>query len=71
MWELLVANHLDQPLWSTNQKYWAAVRSNLVHSFLEVHNCVAPFTSHDKLQEFGAEKLISWAKPVNFDFYIQ
>jgi hypothetical protein len=27
--------------------------------FLEVQNCVAPFTSHDKLHEFGAEKLIS------------
>jgi hypothetical protein len=27
--------------------------------FLEVHNCVAPFTSHGKLQEFGAEKPIS------------
>jgi hypothetical protein len=46
MWELLIANHLDQSLWSTNQKYWAAARSNLLHSFLEVHNCVAHFTSH-------------------------
>jgi len=27
-----------------------------------------PFTSHDKLHEFGAEKLISWAKPAQFDF---
>jgi hypothetical protein len=25
----------------------------------EVHNCVAPFTSHCKLHEFGAEKPIS------------
>jgi hypothetical protein len=24
----------------TNQKYWAAVTSNLLHSFLEVHNFV-------------------------------
>jgi hypothetical protein len=30
-----------------------------VHSFLEVHNYVAPFTSHSKLHEFGAEKPIS------------
>ncbi len=68
-WELLIANHLDQSLWSTNQKYWAAVRSNLVHSFLEVHNnCVAAFTSHGKVHEFGTEKLISWAKPAHFDF---
>jgi len=55
MWELLIANHLDQSLWSTNQKYWAAVRSNLLHSFSEVHNCVATFTSRGKLHEFGAE----------------
>jgi hypothetical protein len=34
-WELLLANHLDQSLWSTNQKYWPAVRSNLLHSFFE------------------------------------
>jgi hypothetical protein len=27
--------------------------------FLEVHNCVAPFTNPGKLQEFGAEKPIS------------
>jgi hypothetical protein len=27
--------------------------------FLEVHNCVVPFTSHSKLHEFGAEKPIS------------
>jgi hypothetical protein len=60
MWGLLIANHLDQPDdWATNQIYWATVRSNLLHSFLEVHNCVAPFTSHGKLQEFGAEKPIS------------
>jgi hypothetical protein len=52
-----------------NQKYWAPVRSNLLHSFLEVHNCVAPFTSHGKLHEFGAEKPISWAKAAHFDFF--
>ncbi len=69
MWELLIATHLDQSLWSTNQKYWATVRSNWLHSFLEVHNCVVPFTSHGKLNEFGAEKSISWAKPVHFDFF--
>jgi hypothetical protein len=68
MWGLLIANYLDQSLWSTNQKYWAAVRSNLLHFFLEVHNCVEPFTSHSKLHEFGAEKPISWAKPAHFHF---
>jgi hypothetical protein len=41
----------------------------LLHSFLEVHNCVAPFTSHSKLREFGAEKSISRAKPAHFDFF--
>jgi hypothetical protein len=34
-------------------------QSNLLCSFLEVHNCVLPFTSNGKLQEFGAEKPIS------------
>jgi hypothetical protein len=68
-WELLVANRLDQSLWSTNQKYWAAVKSKLSHFFLEVHNCVVPFTSHGKLHEFGAEKSISWTKSAHFDFF--
>jgi hypothetical protein len=35
------------------------VQSNLLRSFLEVHICVAPFTSHGKLHEFGGEKPIS------------
>jgi len=35
-WELLIANHLDQSLWSTDQKYWTAVRSNLLHSSVKV-----------------------------------
>jgi hypothetical protein len=35
---LLIANHLDQSLWSTNQKYWTVVRSYLLHS---VQRCSA------------------------------
>jgi hypothetical protein len=65
-WELLIADHLDQSFWSTNQKY---VKSNLLHSFLEVQNYVVSFTSLGKLHEFGAEKSISWAKPAHFDFF--
>jgi hypothetical protein len=69
MWDLLIADHLDQSLWSTNEKYWTAVRSNLLHSYWDVHNCVMHFTSHGKLHEFGAEKRISWAKSAHFDFF--
>jgi hypothetical protein len=61
-WELLIANHLDQSLWSTNQKFWAAIRSNWLLS-------VAPFTSHGKRHKFGPEKWISWAKLAHFDFF--
>jgi hypothetical protein len=49
-WGLLIANHMDESLWWTNEKYWAAVKSTLLHSILD--NCVAPFTSHGKLHEF-------------------
>jgi len=66
MWRLLIANHPDRSLWSTNQKYWAAVRSNLLHSFLEVHNCVA--LRFHRPWQVGAEKPISWAKPAHLDF---
>jgi len=77
MWELLIANHLDQSLWSTNQKYWAAVRSNSLHSFLEVHNCVAPFTTDSKVQWMWIrcrknqfqKKSISWCKLAHFDLF--
>jgi hypothetical protein len=31
----------------------------IYYSHFEVHNYVAPFTSHSKLHEFGAEKPIS------------
>jgi hypothetical protein len=42
---LLIANHLDQLLlWWANEKHWAAVRSYLLHSFLQVHRVAAPFT---------------------------
>ncbi len=37
--------------------------------FLEAANCVASFTSHGKVDELSAEKLISWAKPAHFDFF--
>ncbi len=32
-------------LWWTNQKHWTIVRSYLLHSFLQVHSVVAPFTN--------------------------
>ncbi len=35
------------------------VMSNLLHSFLEMHNSVARCTSHGKVDEFGVEKPIS------------
>jgi hypothetical protein len=34
--------------------------------FWEVDNCVAPFTSHGKVHEFGAEKPISSDKTGKF-----
>jgi hypothetical protein len=68
-WELLIANHLDHSLWSTNQKHWAAVRSNLLHFFLKVHNCVAPSTSRSKLHEFAAGKPIFLAKLTHFEIF--
>jgi len=59
-WELLIANHLDQSLWSTNQKYWAAVRSTTVLRFLPA---TASFTN------LVQKKPISWDKPAHYDFF--
>ncbi len=47
---ITVANHLHQSIWWANQKHWAAVRSYLLHSFLQVHNVAAPFTFHQPPQ---------------------
>ncbi len=54
---LLIANHLNQSLWWANQKHWVAVRSYLLHSFLQVHSAVAPFTSWQPPQ-------LCWAKTI-------
>jgi len=62
--------------WELNSKTLAPIimidqskilRSDLLHSFLEVLNCVARFTAHGKLHKFGAKKPI--AKPPHSDYF--
>ncbi len=65
---LLIANHLDQWVWWANQKHWATVRSYLLHSFLEVNNVAAQFTSQRKLSNYLERKPLSEAKPACSDF---
>jgi hypothetical protein len=43
---LLIANHMDESLWWANQKQGPALKSYLLHSFLQVHSATAPRTSH-------------------------
>ncbi len=50
--ELLIANHLDESLWWANQKYWAAVKSYLLHSFLQVHRVDVRFTSYGQMMQW-------------------
>ncbi len=64
---LLIANHLDQSLWWANQKYWAVVRSYLLHSFLQMHSVAVPF-SHFKLCNYTEPIPLCWAEPVYCDF---
>jgi hypothetical protein len=45
---LLIANHLNQSSRWANQKHWPAVRSYLLHSFLQVHGVAVTFTSQQK-----------------------
>ncbi len=56
----ILTNHYDRPIRNTKPQ-------SIYYCFLEVHNCVAHFTSQGKLREFGAEKPISSAKPAHFD----
>jgi len=53
-WELLTNSKPPGPIRNTELQYCL-----IYYSFLDVHNCVATFTSHGKLHEFGAEKPIS------------
>jgi len=50
-------DHLDESLWWANQKHWAAVKSYLLHSFLEVHSAHAPFTGHGNVGNFAEPNL--------------
>jgi hypothetical protein len=54
--KLLIANHKDQSIWWANEKHWAAVRSNLLHSFLQVHSTAGPRTSHGNLRNYPEAK---------------
>jgi hypothetical protein len=65
---LLKPNHLDESLWWANQKHWAAVRSYLLHSFLQVHSVAAPFISHGNTHNYVEHKPFSWAKLAYFGF---
>ncbi len=47
----------NQTTWTDHfQKHWAAVRSYLLHSFLQVHNNAANFTSHRQLFKYMEPK---------------
>jgi hypothetical protein len=57
----ICSQKMTMPLRLTDQKYTEPQSGPiLLHSFLEVHNCVASFiTTASKLHKFGAEKPIS------------
>jgi len=65
---LLITNHLDQSLWWANQKHWEAVRSYLVHSFLQVHSAAETFTSHCNLYHCTEPNLFSESNRHMLDF---
>ncbi len=59
-----VRSHLDQSLWRANRKYWAAVRSYLLHSCLEVHTVLLLLRA--TACNYAEPKPFSWAKPAYF-----
>jgi hypothetical protein len=52
-------NHLDESVWWANQKHWATVRSYWLHSFMQVNNVAAHFTSRRKLSNQRERKPFS------------
>jgi hypothetical protein len=71
----LIVNHMDESLWWANQKHWAAVRSYLLHSFVQVHTVLLSLLlSHEEryTQMCGPETIflsqtgICWISSSNF-----
>jgi hypothetical protein len=68
-WGLLIGNHLDKSSWWTNQKHWAAVKSYLLCSFVQVQSVVAvPFTCLYKVSNYAEPKPFSWTKQPDLNF---
>ncbi len=62
-WELLIANHLNQSLWSANRKQGSPVKSYLLHSSLGgAQLCSACYQPLSKVSKSAG------AKPAYFDF---
>jgi hypothetical protein len=53
-------------LWWANQKHWAAVRSYLSHSFLQLNSAAEPFTSHGAI--YAEPQPFSSVKPAYVQF---
>jgi hypothetical protein len=68
---LLIANHLFQSLWWANEKYWAAVRSYLLHSFVQVHKRCCSFTELCWAKIiFPSQAGISWLVFIQFYYVV-
>jgi hypothetical protein len=67
-WGTTIANHMDQSLWWADQKHWEAVRSYLLHSFMQVHSAAARHTSHGTLRNYAEPKPFFWVKPIHVGF---
>jgi hypothetical protein len=65
---LLITNHLDQSLWWSNQKHWAAVRSYLLHNFFAGAERCWAFYQPRQLRNYAEPKLFSWVKPAYVRF---
>ncbi len=65
---LLIANHMDQSLWRAAQKHWAAVRSYLLHSFLQVHSALRLVPATVPCAIMLSQTPFSWVKAVQIGF---
>ncbi len=69
---LLIANHLDQSLWSTNQKYWTEVTSYLVFTFTCTSLCSAIYDATANLRNYAKPKTVLFSQTgIFWHFFIQ
>ncbi len=68
-WEVLIANHLDQSLWPTNQNTERQSGPIYYTLFLRCTTVLRPLPATVRCMNVAPKNQISWAKPAHFHIF--